>query len=724
MKLLMMMVKLALKVVYKVNISGLENLQQAGDRVLIVANHASFLDAILLALFLPTNISFAIHGKYYNTWWMRPIKRVIPLFAVDHSDPMAMKSLIQHVKLGNKVVIFPEGRITATGSLMKIYPGPGMVADKANATILPIRIDGAQFTPFSRLKGQVRLRWFPKINLTVLPPHKMDFPAEMNGRARRHEAGKILSDIMQAMVFATSPYQARLWDSLLEAASIHGKKHEILEDVERKTINYGQMMTRCMVLEQVLPKSIEANAHVGVLLPNMASNVITFFALQLKGAVPAMLNFTMGSKAATAAVESADIKLVLTSHRFVEAGNLQDLVATLGQHCQIVYLEDLRDKLTLFHKLKGFIKAKTPQTSVFSAIKSVKPDDAAVVLFTSGSEGVPKGVVLSHQNILANIEQISASIAFNTRDVCLNALPMFHSFGLTAGTLLPVLRGIKTFLYPSPLHYRVIPEVAYDINATILFGTNVFLAAYAKHAHPYDFYSMRYVVAGAEKLQQETRDTWMHKFGIRIFEGYGATETSPVLAVNTPMHYKAGSVGRLLPSIETRLEPVAGIKQGGRLFVRGPNVMKGYLLHEKAGVLQPPTDGWYDTGDIVDIDADGFVFIQGRAKRFAKVAGEMVSLAAVEEMSKQCWADFDHVALAFPDPDKGEQLVLMTTQEGAQRQALSAYAKQHGINALQVPKVYLYVPEIPLMGSGKVHFIAAQALAEQMIANDRDSTCI
>lgn len=717
MRLLMLLAKLILKYIYRIKVTGLENLRKTDERVLIVANHTSFLDAILLALFLPTQISFAVHSIYYNKWWMRPIKRIIPLFAVDHSDPMAMKSLINHVKAGNKVVIFPEGRITATGSLMKIYSGPGMVADKANATILPIRIDGAQYSRFSRLKGQVRIRWFPQIKLTILPPQTLKLPDDIMGSERRHKAGEILSDIMREMVFSTSPYHNRIWDNLLEAAYVHGRKHEILEDIERQSITFSQLFTRCMVLKQLLPQSLKKGENVGILLPNAIGCAVTFFALHARGIVPAMLNFTIGEKALSATLKATEIKTVLTSRRFVEAAEIEHIITNLEQEVNVIFLEDLRQDLNLWHKLKGLLMAKFPSLGLY-AIRHVKPTDAAVVLFTSGSEGVPKGVVLSHQNILSNVEQISASISIEARDVCLNALPMFHSFGLTAGTLLTMLRGAKTFLYPSPLHYKVIPEVAYDINATIIFGTNVFLAAYAKYAHPYDFYSMRYVVAGAEKLQQTTRETWMHKFGIRILEGYGATETSPVLAVNTPMHYKVGTVGRFLPGIRHRIEPIPGINKGGRLFVSGANIMNGYLLHDKPGQLQPPEDGWYDTGDIVLVDEDGFVHIQGRAKRFAKIAGEMISLTAAEELCKQCWPEHEHVVLALPDPSKGEQLVMMSTLENFDRKALITYAKENHINELQVPRQYLRVSEIPLMGTGKVHYVAAQALAEKMLSKD------
>jgi acyl-[acyl-carrier-protein]-phospholipid O-acyltransferase/long-chain-fatty-acid--[acyl-carrier-protein] ligase len=328
---------------------------------------------------------------------------------------------------------------------------------------------------------------------------------------------------------------------------------------------------------------------------------------------------------------------------------------------------------------------------------------------------MPKGVVLSHANVLANREQVAARIDFGAQDVILNALPMFHSFGLTAGTLLPLLSGMRTFFYPSPLHYRIVPEIAYDVNATIMFGTNTFLAGYARFAHPYDFYSVRYVFAGAEKLKDETRRTWTDKFGVQIFEGYGATETAPGLAINTPIDSKPGTVGRLLPGIEHALDPVPGV-EGGRLSVRGPNVMLGYLKHDKPGVVQPPSTargaGWYDTGDIVTIDAEGFVTIQGRAKRFAKIGGEMVSLTAVEELATRAWPETPNACISLPDFQKGEQLILVTTRANAVRQELSARAKEYGMSELHVPKRIITVAAIPLLGSGKADYPAVHALVE------------
>jgi len=703
-----------LRLVYHVELKGMEHLHGVGDRVLIVANHTSFLDAILLSVFLPSDIGYAIHSSYYNKWWIRPLKHWAHLFAVDHSDPMAMKSLIKHVREGHKVVIFPEGRITSTGSLMKVYPGPGMVADKADADILPIRIDGAQYTPFSRLRGQVRLRWFPTIHLTILPAYHFDFPETLSGRERRTEAGRVLSEIMAEMVFQSSNYQRRIWDAITEAAYIHGYDHIVLEDVERTPFDYKQLILRSFLLGDMFHHKAKEGERVGVLLPNVSSCVVTILALQSRGIVPAMLNYTMGIKAGIAALETATIQKVITSRAFIEKAGLEVLCAALEKHASIIYLEDMREKVSLAKKISAWLAARNPERSIRRRLKEVRPEDAALVLFTSGSEGLPKGVVLSHQNILANVAQLASRFDFSSRDVCFNALPVFHSFGMIGGVWLPLIMGFRVFLYPSPLHYRVIPEIVYDVNATLIFGTNVFLAAYAKHAHPYDFYSLRYVVAGAEKMQDETRQLWMEKFGLRIFEGYGATETSPVIAVNTPMHFKVGSVGYFLPGIRYKLEAISGINVGGRLWVKGANVMAGYLLHELPGVLQKPVDGWYDTGDIVRVD-DKFVYIEGRLKRFAKLAGEMISLTLVEELASSCWGNDMHAALAVTDANKGEQVVLMTTYKDAERKVLQAYAKEQGINELHVPRQYVYVDEVPLLGSGKIHYPAAQALLAEMM---------
>jgi acyl-[acyl-carrier-protein]-phospholipid O-acyltransferase/long-chain-fatty-acid--[acyl-carrier-protein] ligase len=322
-------------------------------------------------------------------------------------------------------------------------------------------------------------------------------------------------------------------------------------------------------------------------------------------------------------------------------------------------------------------------------------------------------VVLSHANILANCLQLAARIDFNAADTVFNALPLFHSFGLTGGLVLPLLSGVQTFLYPSPLHYRIVPELVYDTNATILFGTNTFLLGYARQANPYDFYSVRYVFAGAERVEEKTRSLFAEKFGLRILEGYGVTEMAPVIATNTPMHYRAGTVGRLLPSIEHRLDAVPGVTEGGRLFLRGPNVMLGYLRSERPGMIEPPADGWHDTGDIVAIDSDGFLRIAGRAKRFAKVAGEMVSLAQIEVETAALWPDHQHAAIAIPDERKGEQVILLTTAPDAVRDDLLGFFKSRGLAELLVPRRVVSCTRLPLLGTGKIDYVAVKDVALQ-----------
>jgi acyl-[acyl-carrier-protein]-phospholipid O-acyltransferase/long-chain-fatty-acid--[acyl-carrier-protein] ligase len=701
------------KVLYKVEVKGLENYNKAGVRALIVVNHLSFLDALLIAIFLPDKPMFAVNSYIAERWYFKPFLALVKAFPLNPTNPMATKAIIGEIKKDQKCVIFPEGRITVTGSLMKVYEGPGMIADKADAKILPIRIDGAQYTPFSRLKGKVRIRWFPKITLTMLEPRSFDIPEAIKGRQRRHLAGVKLYDLMSTMLFDSSDYQKTLFQSLIDQAKLHGRGHIIVEDAMRKPVNYGQFLAKCFVLGDKISQDTKQGEYVGIMLPNMVSSIITFFALQAYGRVAAMLNFSTGVQNLVSACKTAEIKTVYTSRKFVEAGKLEAIIEGLkNEQVKIIYLEDCAQNITLVDKMKGLLKSYLP--CFFYNNKSLpKPDEAAVILFTSGSEGAPKGVVLSHTNIQANRYQLASRVDFGPTDIVFNALPIFHSFGLTGGTLLPLLSGIKVFFYPSPLHYRIVPELVYDTNATIMFGTDTFLSGYARFANPYDFYSIRYVFAGAEKLKSETRKLWSEKYGVRIFEGYGATETAPALTINTPMHNRPGTVGRLLPGINYALEEVPGIEDGGRLIVSGPNIMKGYLLSENPGVLLPPSGGKYDTGDIVSLDNEGYITIKGRAKRFAKIAGEMVSLTAVETYLSALWPNHHHAVVAISDAKKGEALVLVTNNAYAKREEISAYAKEHGIAELSVPRNIKVIDAIPVLGTGKTDYVTIQKMVSE-----------
>lgn len=514
---------------------------------------------------------------------------------------------------------------------------------------------------------------------------------------------------MTAMEFDRQGARISLFRALLQAVARHGKSRVALEDAERKPLTYGRLILGALVLGRKLAAVTQTGERVGLLLPNVQAMVVTLFGLSAYGRVPALLNFTAGPRNLKAAGELAGLKTIVTSRRFIDQGKLDDELEALGEGRRIVYLEDVRRQITSLDKAWGALTSLAP--GLAHRPHEAAPDDAAVVLFTSGTEGTPKGVVLSHANLVSNARQVFAHAAgaISERDIFMNPLPAFHSFGLTAGILVPLLHGMKVVLYPSPLHYKQVPKLIGETGATFLLATDTFLQGYARAAEADALKSVRYVVAGAERVKAETRRMW-EPYGTVILEGYGCTECSPVLAVNTPLATREGSVGRLLPGIEARLDPVEGITEGGRLLVRGPNVMAGYLSAGEPGRIVPPEGGWHDTGDIVVIE-DGFVTIRGRAKRFAKLGGEMVSLAAVETMIAKVWPDQNHVVVALPDARKGEQLVLVTEKPDAERDALLEAAQAQGFPELWVPRAILVTGTIPVLGNGKIDYGATRDLA-------------
>jgi acyl-[acyl-carrier-protein]-phospholipid O-acyltransferase/long-chain-fatty-acid--[acyl-carrier-protein] ligase len=507
--------------------------------------------------------------------------------------------------------------------------------------------------------------------------------------------------------FDLSKTRRPLFDALIDAAHAFGPGKAILEDQERNPLTYTDVIRAAFALGRKLAKLTDKGERVGVLLPTSAGGVVTFFALHAFGRVPVMLNFTAGLRNLRAAAKLAGLRRVLTSHRFVEQGKLHDVVDALEQSCAVTYLEDVRASIGLSDRLYALAASLAPKR--FRAETS--PDDPAVILFTSGSFGAPRGVILTQANVLANAGQIAAHIELNPDWVFFNPLPIFHCFGMTGGFILPMLAGMKAFQYPSPLHIKIIPTLIRETNASVLLATDTFVNQYARSADPDDMKELKFIVCGAEKVRDETHDLIIDRFGpIPVLEGYGATEAAPVIAVNKPEDNRRGTVGGLLPGIETRIEPVDGIRRGGRLYVRGPNVMAGYL--NEGGVLEPPKDGWHDTGDVVEMSADQWITILGRVKRFAKIGGEMVSLTAAETLAASLWPNARHAVIAEPDSRKGERLVLVTDQRDADAPSLVAHAQALGISELAAPRKLVKVAEIPVLGTGKTDYVAIQRMVE------------
>jgi acyl-[acyl-carrier-protein]-phospholipid O-acyltransferase/long-chain-fatty-acid--[acyl-carrier-protein] ligase len=702
-------VRLLLRLIFRLEVKG-EPPRTKADRMLVVSNHQSFADGVLIQAFLPLDVTWVIHTQIAQKWYFRLALKGVSHILVDATNPMSMKRILHAIEEGKTIGIFPEGRVTVTGSMMKIYDGTAFLAARSGATILPVHIDGCVNSIFGRMKAPFPVKWRPKVRLTFLPVTSLPMPEAASAKVRRRMAGEAMRLMMQETVMAARERKA-IFDEFLDAIELHGRGVEIIEDVRPKTDTYGDLLKASLALGRLVARLTAENERVGVLLPNAGPAVATLFGMFAFRRVPAMLNYTAGVDGMQSAIDLACIRTLITSRAFLEKGKLTDKIAQL-KNVRVVYLEDLRPMFGLGDKLWLILWAlRFPRL----VRKETKPGDPAVVLFTSGSEGKPKGVVLSHDNILANVTQVGAMVEFSNKDRFFVAMPMFHSFGLTACTILPMVRGVRIFLYPSPLHYRIVPELTYDRDCTVLFGTPTFLKNYARFANPYDFYSVRYVVAGAEKLTDEVRTVYAEKFGIRILEGYGATECAPVIAVNSPKAYRAGTVGQLLPSMEARLVPVAGIEHGGQLHVRGPNVMLGYLKHDKPGVLQPPAsqfgEGWYDTGDLVDIDADGFVHILGRLKRFAKIAGEMVSLEVVERIAVEASPRFAHASVSRKDPNRGEVLVLYTEDRNLRREQLVEAARRLGAPEVAVPRKIEVIDKLPRLGTGKTDYVTLNQMA-------------
>lgn len=703
--------KKILTFLFSIKVEGLENLEKAGNKVLIVPNHTSYLDGLLISLFVKTKITFSITDKLADKWWIRFFTSLTDAKFLDPDSPLAIKTMVNELKDNKTCMIFTLSNMFGGSSQMKIYEPASLMAQKANAPILPVQIFGLEHSTYSRLKRKFWFRLFPKVTIQFKEPVSFKADENLTFKEVRKLSSSKLHDILADLKFETKKSNRTLLDASIETMKLVGRRKEMLEDSSRKPMSFGGIILKSFIIGRFLNKKAYKEQNIGVILPTSSAATLTFLGLHAFGKVPAMLNFTTSPKQVVSTCETANIKKVVTAHKVVEVAHLEELIEEIkANDIEVIYLEDMKTELSLWDKLVGVFAMLCPKTVYKLTAPYAKSEDPAVILFTSGTEGKPKGVVLSHKNILSNVYQIITKFDVLENDVMLNCLPMFHSFGLTAGTFLPLVLGFKLAAYPSPLHYKAIPEFCSSVQATIFFATDTFLTNYAKFANPYDFNSIRILAAGAEKVKPETKQVWLEKFGVRIMEGYGATECAPIISVNSYLYNRSGSVGRLMTGMEYKLKEIPGIKEGKELLVKGPNIMCGYLKSENKGCLESPDDGWYGTGDIVEVDNEGYVFLKGRSKRFAKIAGEMVSLLAVEMIINRNFSGFINAIVAIEDNKKGEQLVLITNCPDITKDKLLQIFDGKEITKLAIPKEILFMEEPPVLGTGKFDYVKAKSL--------------
>jgi acyl-[acyl-carrier-protein]-phospholipid O-acyltransferase/long-chain-fatty-acid--[acyl-carrier-protein] ligase len=703
--------RLLLQILFRFRAYDMDALKTPGP-VLLIPNHLSWIDWLFLWICLDEDWKFVTSTISAQTSWLqRKVTINRYTLPVDPSSPYAVKRMAEFLKGGGRLVLFAEGRLSRTGTLMKLFDGTGFLIFKTKAKVITAYLRGAGRLPFSPNPGWKQ--YFPKVTAHFsAAPASPELKDISTARARALLTNWLRDQMVRQQFEVEMTFGAKNVLSAVAESARKLPRHVILEDATLQTLTYRKLMVGADVLAHTLRGAVTAGERVGLLLPNVNATPVVILALWRLGKVPAMLNFSSGTPTMLACAELAGLKHIVTSHAFLERArlNVDDFV---NAGISLIYLEDVRAGITGSRKFLTLLRhVFNPQSAIRS---SPSAGSTAVIVFTSGSEGVPKGVELTHGNILANIHQMLAVTDFTDRDRLFNCLPLFHSFGLTVGAFLPLVRGIYVFLYPSPLHYRMVPSALYDRNCTVFLSTNTFLNGYARKAHPYDFRSLRYLFAAAEKLQEATALAWSQKYGVRILEGYGATECAPCLSVNTPLEPRCGSVGRLLPGMEYKLEPVEGVNEGGRLFVRGPNVMKGYLNAEVNAKFQA-LGGWYDTGDVVSVDAEGYLHIRGRMKRFAKVSGEMVSLAAIEDALAGAFPHYGlrcQVAIITrPEENKGEMLIAVTNEPKLTLNEIRDAIKARGLTNLSVPREIKVVKEIPKLGTGKVNLRELQALME------------
>jgi len=703
---------LPLKALYRIDDRSTRAARKADAPVVYVVCHQSKLDPALMLALLPDDTLHILDEASARSHWLEPWRELARTIAFNAEHVFVSRRLVRVLKGKGRLAVYLPDDVEPDTKTFRLYRAVARIALRADARVVPVFIAGARHLPFSltpRYKAPRRL--LPRLNICMLEPQSISDLMAQNVTQPARASNALFDRIAEARVAAVDAAGLTPFLAARQAASVNGARRIAVEDAGGETLDYSRLLVRTRLLALKLAGVTAPGEAVGLLLPNSNHLVLALLGLSSAGRVAAMLDPTASATNMTAAVRTALVRTIISSRSHAEKANLGDLVdAAEKGGARFIWIEDLEARISVTDR----IAAACFWWSAVQAQDATKP---AAIMFTPGSEGAPKAVTLSARNLVVNAAQIAARLSLDPTDKLLDVLPAHYAFGLTGGIMLPLLTGMQLFLYPSPLHYRIISEVADEIHPTVLIGADAVLAGYAQNTQRGAFSTLRFALVAAEQVRDETRRDWRERFGIEIVEGYGLTEASPVVSLNTRTHGRDGTEGRLLPAMRMRLAPVNGVADGGRLQIQGPNLMLGYVDAENPGTYQPAGKVWFDTGDIASVDRDGFITILDRASRFARVREEMVALGAVEQLAAKLWPEEHHAAIGVPDEASGERIVLVTTALDADREQLRRAAKLPKTSPL-LPDEIMIVANLPLLGSGRIDYAAVRRLVDDKAGDE------
>jgi acyl-[acyl-carrier-protein]-phospholipid O-acyltransferase / long-chain-fatty-acid--[acyl-carrier-protein] ligase len=713
--LLRLLLWLATHSLYRIHLEGRDNVPVNGG-ALLAPNHVSMVDALLLISTTGRPIRFLMFKDSYEHWLVKPfakIMRVIPISSQLRPREMiqSLRTATQALNHGELVCIFPEGQMTRIGRMLPFRRGMERIMKGVDAPIIPVNLGGVWGSIFSFERGKFLWK-FPR---RIPYPVTVTFGKALPSTTSAHEVRQAVQELGAEAYQYRKRYMQPLDRSFLQTARRHPARFA-MADGRTPKLSFGSALIRTVLLARRLRPVWRDQQMVGILLPPSVAGALVNLAALLMGKVPVNLNYTASNQVLASCAQQCTLTTVISSKAFLERIHVEP-------PGQVFLLEDLAENPKFSEKLAAVVISRFAPARLLdfyvAASRRTMLDDIATVIFSSGSTGDPKGVVLTHYNVASNVEQLNQVFMLNRNDKILGILPFFHSFGFTGTLCLPTAIGMGVVYHPTPLEPRAIGALVRQYAVTFLLATPTFLQSYVRRCEPEDFGSLEYVLAGAEKLPERVAIAFEDRFGIRPLEGYGCTECSPVVAVNTrdfrapqfrQVGFKRGTIGHPLPGISVKIvdsntfEPVA-LGQSGLLLVRGPNVMRGYLNRPQktAEVLR---DGWYNTGDIAMVDEDGFIRITDRLSRFSKIGGEMVPHIKVEERLQEIAGATEQVfaVTAVPDEKKGERLMVLHTLDDNRLQECLAQFLSSDLPALWKPRAdqFLRVDSLPYLGTGKL----------------------